>query len=354
MKILAIESSCDETSVALVSKSSGQVEVVSHVTATSLAQHIQTGGVVPEVAARSQLDYLHPTITQTLSEAFQVRLPSGQPVLENLISQIDAIAVTQGPGLVGSLLVGVEVAKTLALIWGKPLIPINHLEGHLYACFIKDPASPKTPKLPALGLIVSGGHSEFVHIGEDHQVKFLGGTRDDAAGECLDKCARLLNLPYPGGVAIARLAEEFRNNNREIKLSTLPRPLTHEETLDFSFSGLKVATSRLVQERDDLTTSRIAAEVEQAVVDVLVSKSLVSVKTQKPKSFLLVGGVAANNNLRKTLKSSLKAHHPLIDFHTPAVEYCTDNAAMIGARACFINQSINPIELKADPGQKIK
>lgn len=336
MKILSIETSCDETAAAVVeSADSGEVKVLSHVFDSSLSEHIQTGGIVPEVAARSQLESIMPVLHQALLETGQ---------------EVDAIAVTQGPGLIGSLLVGVETAKALALTWNKPLVPVNHLLGHVYANWIRpqdvgDDWQP--PRPPALALIISGGHTELVLLESHGQYQILGGTRDDAVGECFDKSARALGLPYPGGPEISKLANQF-TGDKELAAKLLPRPLIHEDTLDTSFSGLKAAFVREVNQTSQEDKQKLAYALEGAISDILAKKVLAALERFPIETFLLCGGVAANQRLREQL--SFVCQQKQVRFYVPDIIHCTDNAAMIGAAAVYNYQSMEPVDLRADPG----
>src|SRR3989344_5499183 len=233
MKILAIETSCDETACAVTeggpSTSSG-LRILSNIVSSSEAMHRQTGGIVPEVAAREQLKAIIPIIDKAIQDS------------RFKIHDIDAMAVTAGPGLVGSLLVGVETARALAYAWGKPIIPVNHLVAHLYANFVSE-----IPKFPAVGLVVSGGHTDLVFMEGHRKLRLLGTTRDDAAGEGFDKGARILGLPYPGGPAIAAESAKFEIRNSKSELKLFPRPMIGGKNFDFSFSGLKTAVSNKVK-----------------------------------------------------------------------------------------------------------
>jgi N6-L-threonylcarbamoyladenine synthase len=303
MKILGIETSCDETAAAVIEDGT---RIISNVVASSQALHAKYGGIIPEKAAREQLKSIIPVIK------------------EAMITDIDAIAVTFGPGLIGSLLVGVETAKSLALAWKKPLVPVNHLIGHIYANWL----TADTPQLPAVVLLVSGGHSELVLMSDHGQFEFIGGTRDDAAGECFDKCARLLNLGYPGGPAIEKAATTPSKN-------PLPRPMINDKSFDFSFSGLKTA----VLNRKDENPNELAYELQEAVTDVLVKKTLAAAEKYRVETILLAGGVAANSRLREKLPQA----------HCPPINLCTDNAAYIAA-AAFFNYRPQPISrVDADP-----
>ncbi|MBI3092925.1 MAG: tRNA (adenosine(37)-N6)-threonylcarbamoyltransferase complex transferase subunit TsaD [Candidatus Levybacteria bacterium] len=346
MRILGIETSCDETGAAIVEDGT---KLISNALASSIKLHAKTGGIIPETAAREQIKYIIPVINRVIKQA-------------NIdTSKLDAIAVTVGPGLLGSLLVGVETAKTLSYVWDKPIIPVNHLIGHIYANFIEQTdyrlrttavdGRPSTVDItfPALGLIVSGGHTDLVLLKNHGRIKWLGGTRDDAAGEAFDKIARLLGLPYPGGPAIEKAAQ--RGNISRFKF---PRPMIDLDDFDFSFSGLKTAVLREVKTIEQPALSRaeglsngtiadIAAAVQQAVVDVLVKKTLKAAQKYKVKSILLGGGVAANQALRDRFSLEIGNLKLEIPFFFPEKWLCTDNAAMI-ASAAFLNYK--PLEWK--------
>ncbi len=241
MRILAIESSCDETSAAVVEKVDSNIIVRSNVTATSLAIHAKTGGIIPENAAREQVKYIMPVIVKALIESRSMRQESWEEARSVLQNDIGTIAVTHGPGLIGSLLVGVETAKTLSFAFNKPLIPVHHLLAHLFANFISTSDKRQTISYPFIGLIVSGGHTDLLYFKSIEEYKWLGGTRDDAAGEALDKVGRLLGLTYPAGAEIEKRAK--LGNNTKIRFKS---PLMDEETFDFSFSGLKTEAMRYV------------------------------------------------------------------------------------------------------------
>lgn len=319
MRILAIETSCDETSVAVVEDGT---HVVAHELATSAPDHVKTGGIVPEVGARQQIIAMIPTL---------------EKAMKGLTSNdLDALAVTVGPGLIGSLLVGVETAKTLAVAWQKPLIPVDHVVAHLYAPWLEG----NTPTFPALGLIISGGHSEFLLLHDHGNVEFLGGTRDDAVGEAFDKVARLLGLPYPGGPEIEKLAKG--GNPHAIPL---PRPMTDTDSLEMSFSGLKNAV-RLAVQKDEHTPADIAASFQQAITDVLLDKIEYALQTYTFKSLIIAGGVAANSYLREAI---VKTFADSLDVYISPLSLSVDNAAMIACCAYFNNQP-RPIEdIIADP-----
>lgn len=354
MKILGIETSCDETAAAILQQDENGIHILSNVVASSLELQAKWGGVVPEQAAREQIKSIIPVITEALNES---RLT---------INDIDAIAVTQGPGLIGSLLVGVETAKTLSLIWHKPLIPVNHLIGHFYANWIKLVNSSlenssknestrsnrnEVPSFPCLGLLVSGGHTDLV-LFEDHgKYKYLGGTRDDASGECFDKCARLLGLPYPGGPQISKQALEGNTNTYK-----LPIPMQSSNDLDFSFSGLKTAVLHLI---NDLTNKRLneltaqqindlCAAIEDTIIKSLVQKTLKALKIHQVNQIMVAGGVAANQKLRDNLKFEIENLKLKIDLFIPIPKLCTDNGAMIASAAFFLKPE-DPLKIEANP-----
>lgn len=332
MTILGIETSCDETGAAIVQKDprSSTLKIRKNILATSLDMHAKTGGIIPENAAREQLKLIIPVIKEAIEGIDPKR-------------DIDAIAVTFGPGLIGSLLVGVETARTLSYIWNKPLIPVNHLYGHIYANFIEN----STILLPALALVVSGGHTDLVLLKTHKDIKVIGSTRDDAAGEAFDKIGRLLELPYPAGPIISKLAEEGDPSSYRF-----PRPMIGSKDFNFSFSGLKTAVLYEVKKTKKLTSTQkknICASTEQAIVDVLVRKTLKAAKKYEVKSILMGGGVAANNKLRESLKQKTKEQLPNAKFFAPAKELCTDNAAMIAATAFYRNTQVPWQIIKADP-----
>jgi N6-L-threonylcarbamoyladenine synthase len=318
-RVLAIETSCDETGVAVVV---GGRRIEANQVATQIALHAQTGGIVPEVAARQQLRWIVPTTEAALAEA-------GLDWAD-----LDAVAVTCGPGLIGSLLVGVNVAKALCVARDLPLIAVNHIEGHIYANWLTDaPAAeplPPEPPFPLLCLVVSGGHTQLILMEDHGRYLLLGQTVDDAAGEAFDKVGRLLGLPYPGGPAISSAAEGARPATR------FPRAKT-DGRYDFSFSGLKTAVLRTVagyRERGEpLPVDGLAAAFEEAVVDALATKTVAAAEEHGVAAVALGGGVAANRALRAALRERLDAAGlPLL---VPPPAWCTDNGAMIGAAAGF-------------------
>jgi tRNA N6-adenosine threonylcarbamoyltransferase len=318
-RILAIETSCDETGAAVVV---GGRRIEANQVASQVALHAATGGIVPEVAARQQLRWIVPVIEAALAEA-------------NVgWSGLDAVAVTYGPGLIGSLLVGVNVAKSLAVAHGLPLIGVNHIEGHIYANWLTDVDAPSPlpaePDFPLLCLVVSGGHSQLVLMDGHGRYRLLGQTVDDAAGEAFDKVGRLLGLPYPGGPAISAAAEHAAGATR------FPRART-EGQYDFSFSGLKTAVLREVagyrDRNEPIPVDGLAAAFQEAVVDALATKTVAAAAEHGVAAVALGGGVAANRALRAELRERLAASGlPLL---VPPPSWCTDNGAMIGAAAGF-------------------
>jgi N6-L-threonylcarbamoyladenine synthase len=309
--ILGIETSCDETSAAVVR---GGTELLSNVISSQMDVHRKFGGVVPEVASRRHVERITIIMQKALEEAGVG------------LNELDAVAVTQGPGLVGALLIGVAAAKALAFSLGKPLVPVHHIAGHIYANHLVKPLT-----FPLVALVVSGGHTELIYMKGHNQFERLGKTRDDAAGEAFDKVARLMKLPYPGGPQIDRLAIEGKPNY------PLPRAWLEPDSLDFSFSGLKSAVLNLVhnakQRKEEIHYADLAASFQEAVLDVLVEKAMLAVKKTGVNQLLLAGGVSANSALRVRLSSRCKEEK--IDLRIPPLELCTDNAAMIAAAGTY-------------------
>ncbi len=334
MRILAIETSCDETAVAMLSGVDGVLHVESSLVRSQIDIHAAYGGVVPEVAAREHLEMITSMIARSVR-----RDGAG----------IDAIAVTAGPGLAPALRVGVEAAKTLAWTWKKPLIPVCHLEGHIYANWIES-----APEFPVLALIVSGGHTELVLMRDHGDFERLGETLDDAAGEAFDKVAKMLGLPYPGGPAIDRLAAKGN-----AKAFAFPRPMVDRPDAMFSFSGLKTAVLYELRKRDaemadESFRADIAASFQEAIVETLVEKTMRTAGRCMPKSLVLAGGVAANALLRDRLTAA--AEDRGIPLYLPPFQYSLDNAAMIAAAGYFrAVQGVNadPLTLRVDPNMDI-
>lgn len=344
MRILAIETSCDETAVAVLEGKGEKLHLLSSFVRSQINIHEEYGGVVPEVAAREHLEMLIPMLRREVS-------PNGEG--------IDAIAVTNGPGLAPALRVGVEVAKTLAFLWEKPLVPVCHLEGHIYAAWLGgvdtevDPYGA-TPQFPALCLIVSGGHTELVLMKDHGEFERLGETLDDAAGEAFDKVAKMLGLGYPGGPRVAALAE-----SGDRQAFDFPRAMVENNDFNFSFSGLKTSvlyTLRANEEKltDEKFKADIAASFEEAVVDVLALKTKKAIQKYHPKSLILAGGVAANLHLRNRLTELSQAlETPLF---LPDFQFSLDNAAMIAAAGYFrakAKEFADPLTVRIDPNLDI-
>lgn len=353
MIILGIESSCDDTSVALLDCSEQGCIVLSEKTASQIEVHKKYGGVVPEIAGRMHAENIIPLIEEVIKN---------QPKPE-------VIAVTAGPGLITGLIVGVEAARTLACIWDIPLIAVNHLQGHVYSVEL-------TPRqkisYPAIAIVVSGGHTEIVQINEPGGYQVLGATKDDAAGECFDKVAKLLDLPYPGGPQISKLAV-----NGKTDAINLPRPMIKENNFQFSFSGLKTAALYWLRDHklaaanpttfgkifswlpnnlgisgDKITREDFCASFEQSIVDVLTYKTLKAVEKIHPKTLILAGGVSANKKLRENLQKNITANFPATKFLCPELKYCMDNGAMIAVAGYYQAQKNNYTkweDIKADP-----
>lgn len=313
--ILAIETSCDETAAAVTKGN----RVLSSVISSQVKLHSKYGGVVPEVAARAHIESMILVIKEALSRA-KVKLGG-----------IREIAVVNGPGLLPSLLIGVQTAKSLSFALQKPLIPIHHIEGHVYANWIGK--TSKSIPFPALCLVVSGGHTELLLMRGHMRFKKIGATQDDAAGEAFDKVANLLGLGYPGGPMVSKFAEKG-----DRKAFDFPRPMFDSENFDFSFSGLKTAVMlevRAFKKKTPEFVRNICASFEQAAVDVLVFKTSEAIKKFKVKSVLLAGGVAANKHLRRALSKELSCKFPRVKYFQPDLKYCVDNAAMIGVAAGY-------------------
>ncbi len=338
-------------------KDNNGVQVLSNIVASSASLQAKYGGVIPEQAAREQLKSIVPVIETAIND-------SGLKV-----DEIDAIAVTAGPGLIGSLLVGVETAKVLSKTWQKPLVPVNHLVGHFYANWVNSsvseyrnigisekskpsdnltPRHSDTPTFPAIGLLISGGHTDLILMKDHGKYEYLGGTRDDAAGETFDKTARLLGLPYPGGPQISKAAE-FGNP----VTYGLPRPMISSDDFDFSFSGLKTAVSNLATRgnarNDHKFTNNLAASVQAAIIDVLIKKTLRAIKLYDVKQVVVAGGVAANQKLRKRLTQAIQMEAGHVKISIPPVNLCTDNAVYIATAAFFNYHPTDPLTLQANP-----
>lgn len=344
MYILGIETSCDETAAAVIEGKGEKIKVLSNVVSSQIDIHQKYGGVVPEVAAREHVLNILPVVNEALEKAG----------LKGKEKKLSAIAATSGPGLVTSLIVGLETAKTLSYGWGIPAIDINHIEGHIYANWIEQ----KKIKFPALILTVSGGHTMLVLMKGHGKYKTIGETRDDAAGEAFDKAAQLLQLGYPGGPAIAAKAAELRIINDELRIK-LPRPMMNSGDFDFSFSGLKTALLYEIKKDKNWKKRKAeyAYEFEQAVSDVLVAKTIKAAQKNKIKTILLSGGVAANKKLRNNLEIAFREKLTGVKFHMPEFKYCTDNAAMVATAGYFKAQNKKFTtwqKLKVDANKELK
>lgn len=308
--ILAIESSCDETSIAIIKN--GHKEI-SNIVLSQMDTHSNYGGVVPEIASRMHIENITIVLEQALRDA-------------NLtMEDIDAIAVTYGPGLVGSLLIGLQAAKTLAYVYNKPLVPVHHIAGHIYANNLE-----KSMEFPLIALVISGGHTELVYMKEDYSFEVIGSTLDDAVGEAYDKVARVMNLSYPGGPKVDKLAHEGTDTY------DLPLPLD-DDSYNFSFSGIKSAVINLrhneEQRGNELNLPNLATSFQNRVVEILTKKTMKALKEYKVKNLIIAGGVSANKGIRERFSELCLEEN--INLTIPKLEYCTDNAAMIGAAGYY-------------------
>ncbi len=308
--ILAIETSCDETSVSIIKN--GQEEIAT-VILSQMDTHANYGGVVPEIASRMHVENITLVIEETLKKA------------NMKMDNIPAIAVTYGPGLIGSLLIGLMAAKTLAFTYNKPLIPVHHIAGHIYANNLV-----KRLEFPLIALVISGGHTELIYMKEDYSFEKLGGTLDDAVGEAYDKVARVINVPYPGGPLVDKLAHQGEDTY------TLPLPLD-DNTYNFSFSGIKSAVINLAhnerQKGNDIVPENMATSFQNRVVEILTKKTIKALKEYNVNNLIVAGGVAANKGLREKLTEECQKNN--IKLTIPEIKYCTDNAAMIGAAGYY-------------------
>lgn len=352
MSILAIETSCDETAAAVVEKSGNSVRVLSNIVSSQIALHAPFGGVVPNLAAREHTKNITPVVESALQEA------------RVSVDDIEAVAVTAGPGLAPALQIGVTAAKSLAYLWQKPLLPIHHIEGHIYANFINEQptthnrqpsqkqaryplsvvSSASESAFPLLALVVSGGHTELVLMRDHFTYEILGETEDDAVGEAFDKVAKMLGLPYPGGPEIARRADAFR---KSIAFSlhssatfSFPRPMKESGDYRFSFSGLKTAVLYFLkkhasQKQEETFIHTVCYEFQEAALDILLEKTRRALTEHRPKTAIIAGGVSANTELRRRMSEMVAQEFPETQFLMPPFEYSLDNAAMIGAAALF-------------------
>lgn len=355
MIILAIETSSDDTCVAILEvkgRKNSRFNILANIVSSQVEIHRKWGGIYPTLAKREHQKNLPLVLKRALKRA------------NLLYEKIDLVAVTVGPGLEPCLWTGVNFAKEIAKNYNKLLIPVNHIEAHILANWLNSAITHDRKVLskkvfPAVCLVVSGGHTQLILMRNFDNYKILGETRDDAAGECFDKVARILGLEYPGGPAIASEAARFRIKDLILKIR-LPRPMIYQKNYDFSFSGLKTAvlylTKQLTENRKQLTKKEIiniCQETQQAIIDVLIYKTLKAAKNYKAKSIILGGGVAANDELRKQFKQKIQKELSNIQYLTPSIQFCTDNAAMVGVAAYFHwpkgeKKSPNDIEVNAN------
>ncbi len=321
MKLLAIETSCDETAAAVIGYDGVSLSVLSNIVSSQAELHAKWGGVIPNLAAREHVKNILPVVESALREASLIP------------DDIDCLAVTQGPGLIPALLVGVSAAKTLALAWQKPLLGVNHLEGHIYANLLAPGAELR---FPLLALIVSGGHTQLILMLDHFQYQLLGETEDDAAGEAFDKVAKMLSLPYPGGPEIGKRADVYRTSAERASAKRFPRPMLNADNYHFSFSGLKTSVLYSLKKEpaerlaDPNFIAMVAHEFQEAVVDTLVGKTERALQEYQPKSLVIAGGVSANSRLRERM-GTMVAGYSECQFLMPPFQFSLDNAAMIGA-----------------------
>ncbi|MCC7006063.1 MAG: tRNA (adenosine(37)-N6)-threonylcarbamoyltransferase complex transferase subunit TsaD [Ottowia sp.] len=325
MLVLGLETSCDETGLALYdSDLTGRTGLLAHALHSQIAMHREYGGVVPELASRDHIRHILPLLTQVLNMAGKTK------------QDINAIAYTQGPGLAGALLTGAAFANALGFALRRPVLGIHHLEGHLLSPLLSD----TPPAFPFIALLVSGGHTQLMHVTGVGRYTLLGETLDDAAGEAFDKTAKLLGLSYPGGPAVSALARLGQPG-----LYPLPRPMLHTDNLDFSFSGLKTAVLTKVKmigaNLNDEQRANLARDFVDAVVDVLLAKSLKALRTTHTRQLVVAGGVGANTQLRDALNAAAQRHNYSV--HYPDLELCTDNGAMIALAGALRLKNMRPI-----------
>ena len=379
MKILAIETSCDDTGIAVLEASkNGDFGVLSNIIASQIKVHQKYGGVYPMMAKREHQKNLVPVLFKALKESsllktspqnilkediesFKIILQREQDLYKKLIPflkkyakpEIDFISVTNGPGLEPCLWVGVNFAKCLSSLWNIPIIPVNHIESHILVNFMARPKGFPDIKFPAVALVVSGGHTQLILMKSIGDYGILGETRDDAAGECFDKCAKILGLGYPGGPIIAKLAEEIETKN------TLPRPMIGTKDYDFSFSGLKTAVLYAdvkVPKKNKAKQYKkgMAAEVQQAIIDVLIKKTIKAIKDFNARSLILGGGVSANQELRKQFKNKLEKESPETELFFPKPDLSTDNALMTAITGFYHQKEIKEWQkIEADGNLRI-
>ena len=343
IKILAIESSCDDTAAAVIQFDGKTFKVLSSIVSSQVKIHARYGGVVPEVAARKHVERILPLINSTLNQA-SVKLKN-----------LSAIAFTGGPGLVTSLLVGTETAKSLSYATGVPLIKINHIEGHIYSALVNSTTAEVKKIFPALCLIVSGGHTELILMKDHGKYKRVGGTRDDAVGEAFDKVAKMMDLGYPGGPIVSAWASKFSGKSR----FELPRLMINSGDLEMSFSGIKTSVLYKLNElkkTDDRVKAEMCYEFQEAATDVLISKTLQAAEKYKVNSLILGGGVSANKVLRGKLDTLVAEKLTGVKLYKPELIYSGDNAVMIGVAACFhyLNKDfITPFGFRPNPNWEL-
>jgi N6-L-threonylcarbamoyladenine synthase len=353
MRILAIETSCDDTGIAILEvNKNGKFKVLANIVASQIEIHKKYGGVFPAMAKREHQNNLVPTFEKALIEASLLIPKKTEKILEDKILKtilerepglykqlisflqkyekpdIDYIAVTNGPGLEPCLWVGVNFARAISHCWNIPIIPVNHIESHILVNFLDN----SSIKFPAIALIVSGGHTQIILVNKIGKYKIIGETRDDAAGECFDKCAKILGLEYPGGPVISKMAEGIKPQN------TLPRPMIGTKDYDFSFSGLKTAVlyaDKKIENKSLEYKKQMSAEVQQAIIDVLIKKTIKAVKDFKVKTLVLGGGVSANQKLKDDFKNKLAKELPNVEFITPKPVMSTDNGLMVAITGYF-------------------
>ncbi len=375
MTILGIETSCDDTCAAVVSKEKGEIYSLSGVISSQIEIHKQWGGVFPTIAKREHQKKMVVVTEKALKKAFLLKKGEGVFCKESVVimerekdllidtkeflsrykkPNIDAVAVTVGPGLDPCLWVGINFAKVLSCAYNIPIIPVNHIRAHILSFLLCE----KDISFPAVALIASGGHTELVLMKSLRDFSLLGKTRDDAAGECFDKTARVLGLPYPGGPAIAAEAAKFSPSNPQFSIK-LPRPMMHSGNYDFSFSGLKTAVlyefrSRKEKiQKDIFYISEMAKEIQEAISDVLVLKLIKAVREEKAKTVILGGGVSANSRLREKTKKKISEELPQVRVVIPSLSLSTDNAEMIATTALEIGENKKHEEITAKPNLKI-
>lgn len=371
MKILGIETSCDETAAAVLETKGKSIKILSNVVSSQIKIHKKYGGVVPEVAARKHAEVIFEVVAKALTDANNAN-KMRMPRTKSNTNKIDLIAVTYGPGLVTSLRVGVLAAQSIAGLKNIPLVGVNHIEAHLLSPLLPRHCERSGAErgnlviphqvrddgglFPALGLIVSGGHTELVLMRDFGKYKLIGETRDDAVGEAFDKVAKMLNLGYPGGPAISKQVSKWKKQDTRNKIQDLPRPMMNTKNFDFSFSGLKTATlyltKKLSKKELKKMTPAICQEFQNAVIDVLIHKTKKAAEKYKVKSILVGGGVSANKELRSMLRSMLRNKN----IYLPDLEYTGDNAAMIafaGWQKYKKTRKDEVLRIKAEPNLKI-